>query len=56
MILGKSMAGKMRFREQAQPCNSARSGELMPRCIANRMEFECIGQLLEQGAQLFDIG
>ena len=56
MILGKSMAGKMRFREQAQARDTAGPGELMPPCVPDRMEPECIGQPLEQGAQLFDIG
>ena len=56
MILGKGMAGKMRFREQAQACNTAGPGKLVPPCVPDRMEPERVSQPLEQGAQLFDIG
>ena len=56
MILGKSMAGKMRFRQQTNPSDTTGPGELVPGCIADGMERERMGQLIKKRSQLLDIG
>jgi len=56
MILGKSVAGKMRFRQQANAGNPSGSWKLMPGCLGDGMECERLRQLIEERPQLCKIG
>ena len=52
MILGKGVAGKMRFRQKTQSSDAACSWKLVPVCFPHGMERERLGQLGEQPAEL----
>src|SRR5712664_2250186 len=52
MILGKGVAGKMRFGKQAHSRDAARSRELMEGGIAYGMEQQRFREPAEKGAQL----
>src|SRR5260370_35413746 len=47
-VFGKRVAGRMRFRAQAQPADAARGRELMPVSFAKRREFNLPAQGPEQ--------
>ena len=56
MILGKRVAGKMRFRQQADAGDAPGSRKLVPGCISDGMECERLGQLIKERPQLRGIG
>ena len=56
MILGKGMAGKMRFCQQPEAGDATSAGKLMPVSFTHGMQRQRVGQLSEQGAQFFKIG
>jgi len=56
MILGKRVAGKMRFRQQADAGDAPGSWKLVPGCISNGMECERLRQLIKKRPQLRGIG
>src|SRR5215831_19216753 len=56
MILGKGVAGKMRFCEQTKARDAAGYRKLVPIGVAYRMQLQSCGQLREQRVQPFRIG
>ena len=56
MILGKSVAGKMRFRQQADAGDAPGSRKLVPGGLGDGMECERLRQLIKERPQLRWIG
>src|SRR5579871_1114942 len=56
MILGKGVAGKMRFREQPQAGNASGAGEAVPVGVADGMEREGLSEKVKEPAEFGEIG